>query len=163
MLYRMSETYICNIDNSNLRFEQVHLEGLLPVGDQLKRVGKNQTKSNKSTFSVSQVYTSSSSACLWVKRCHVSPGENHLGQSKWCWVQVAGCCLWPPASGSPGTRNHLETMSRIMSIFSVSPMLLPFIGFISTCSYLGLPLLQKLQCGCPQYRPPEKKDDVWLF
>ena len=29
-------TYIADIDHSNLRSEKVHLEGLLPVGDQLR-------------------------------------------------------------------------------------------------------------------------------
>ena len=33
---RLDETYICNIDDSNLGSEQVHLEGLLPVRYQLK-------------------------------------------------------------------------------------------------------------------------------
>lgn len=38
---RFSWTHICNIDNSDLWSEQVHLERLLPVGDQLKGVSEN--------------------------------------------------------------------------------------------------------------------------
>jgi hypothetical protein len=42
MLYwSCSGTHVSNVDHADLRFEQVHLEGLLPVGDKLRRVREN--------------------------------------------------------------------------------------------------------------------------
>lgn len=37
-----------------------------------------------------------------------SPGESHQGRSRRCWAQAGGCCLWPPASGSPETHSRLQ-------------------------------------------------------